>query len=502
MKKNKNVAKNKKVIIITILIFLIFFGIIELSLSNKDIFNKKESYRYFTGNIYTANHAANMLDCVYEEKNIIISPYNVNNSLALLYNVTDNNSKKELKYYFKKDLKSVNEEIIEKNSNISFDEILNNKYNKLYEEYIKELYDKSYDDLTIETIKLLSNQEKIEILTIIKKANLSLERQDSLNNLSEKEIKNYKLTEKEISYNNYYLKEQLDDVFIKYESYQIKNEIINYTELFTNGIKINNEIKDNNFLKSIPITELQGDTSTYAKQINDSIKNITSDNISRIINEDEIKENEIIITNTLHFNYKWSEEFKSDKITDTEFYKFNNEIEAVEMMYDIETSYYENSYAKAFSKDFENNKYSFVAILPNEFNDFSLSSINIDNLLLSEKKAKVLIGIPKFSYQSEINIKNIASSYNINEVFSEKANLTGLTDDKTKINKVIQKNKINIGEKGTVNSSMSQDSLKTFSEEEYNKSIILNRPFAFLIRNNESNEIILIGKVISPNESS
>ena len=171
-------------------------------------------------------------------------------------------------------------------------------------------------------------------------------------------------------------------------------------------------------------------------------------------------------------------------------------------MYDIETSYYENSYAKAFSKDFENNKYSFVAILPNEFNDFSLSSINIDNLLLSEKKAKVLIGIPKFSYQSEINIKNIASSYNINEVFSEKANLTGLTDDKTKINKVIQKNKINIGEKGTVNSSMSQDSLKTFSEEEYNKSIILNRPFAFLIRNNETNEIILIGKVISPNESS
>ena len=113
MKKNKNVAKNKKVIIITILIFLIFFGIIELSLSNKDIFNKTESYRYFTGNIYTANHAANMLDCVYEEKNIIISPCNVNNSLALLYNVTDNNSKKELKYYFKKDLKSVNEEIIE-----------------------------------------------------------------------------------------------------------------------------------------------------------------------------------------------------------------------------------------------------------------------------------------------------------------------------------------------------------------------------------------------------
>ena len=39
------------------------------------------------------------------------------------------------------------------------------------------------------------------------------------------------------------------------------------------------------------------------------------------------------------------------------------------------------------------------------------------------------------------------------------------------------------------------------TEEEYSESIILNRPFAYLIRNNETNEIILMGKVININES-
>lgn len=509
MKKNKKdnlspkegIAKKKRVLLI-VLLFIISLGIIGLSLSKRDNLNNLENTRYFTGNLYTANHAANMLDYTYNQQNIVISPYNVNTSLAVLYNATDNNSKKEIKAYFKKDLNYVNEEINQKNISIYLDEETNNKYSNLYETYMNELIDNSYDNLTIDTIKLLSNKDKEEILLLIKKATLALERSKNSNNLTEKNIQNYKLTSKEISYNDYYIKQELNNIFTQYESYSIQNKVTNYTEIYTNNIEVNQEFKEKQNLEHITFTKLETNAIESAKKINDNIKSITHDNVSRVVSEEDIKEDEIIIINSLYFNYKWSEEFRSDKVSDTDFYKFNNEIEVVEMMYDIETTYYENSYAKAFSKNFENDKYSFIAILPNSSEDFSLSSLNIDNLLTSEKNSKTLIGIPKFSYQSETNMKDLASNYKINEVFTEKANLTKLTDDKTQITKMIQKTKISIGEKGTVNSTMSQSNLENYSEEDYTQSIILNRPFAFLIKNNENNEIILIGKVVSPNENS
>lgn len=509
MKKNKKdnlspkegIAKKKRVLLI-VLLFIISLGIIGFSLSKRDNLNNLENTRYFTGNLYTANHAANMLDYAYNQQNIVISPYNVNTSLAVLYNATDNNSKKEIKAYFKKDLNYVNEEINQKNISIYLDEETNNKYSNLYETYMNELIDNSYDNLTIDTIKLLSNKDKEEILLLIKKATLALERSKNSNNLTEKNIQNYKLTSKEISYNDYYIKQELNNIFTQYESYSIQNKVTNYTEIYTNNIEVNQEFKEKQNLEHITFTKLETNAIESAKKINDNIKSITHDNVSRVVSEEDIKEDEIIIINSLYFNYKWSEEFRSDKVSDTDFYKFNNEIEVVEMMYDIETTYYENSYAKAFSKNFENDKYSFIAILPNSSEDFSLSSLNIDNLLTSEKNSKTLIGIPKFSYQSETNMKDLASNYKINEVFTEKANLTKLTDDKTQITKMIQKTKISIGEKGTVNSTMSQSNLENYSEEDYTQSIILNRPFAFLIKNNENNEIILIGKVVSPNENS
>lgn len=498
----KGIAKNKRVLIIIIILFVTSLGIIGFSLSKRDNIIYKENTRYFTGNLYTANHAANMLDYVYENDNIIISPYNVNYSLAVLYNATDNNSHKELKSYFKKNLETINNEIIIKEQNLVSEEKLENKFTKLYENYIKEIYNKTYDNLTIDTIKLLSDKEKQEILLLIKKASLTYERMNNLNKISEKEIKNYKLTSSETTSNDYHIKESLDNILDDYESYIIKNEVVNYTEVYSNNIKVKEEFKKEIKPFNISITELKNNNLEDTKTINDNIKSITSDNITRVVSEEELTSNELIIINTLHFNYGWEESFTSDKVSDTEFYKFNNEVSAVEMMYGKETSYYENKYAKAFSKDFENGKYSYIGILPNSTEDFSLSSLNIDDLLLSKKNKNVLIGIPKITYQSEIDIEKIVSNYNVNEVFNENTNLTKMTEDKAQISKMSQKIKITIGEKGTVINEMNKKTYEGFSEEEYEDSIILNRPYAYLIRNNETNEIILIGKVISPNESS
>lgn len=509
MKKNKKAnlplkqgtKKNKKIYITIIVITIIIIGISTIIYFTKDNKKIEENTRYFTGNLYTANHAANLLDYAYNNKNIIISPLNLNSSLAIIYNATDNNSTKELKSYFKTTPTKLNEELKIKLNTLEEPKKEETNFDKLYKSYIKKFYDNSYDNLTISAIDLLSTQNREELLLLIRKIILTYSRIEGLNSYTEKEIKNYKLTSKETKYSGYTIKQEIDKILDYNESYNIKNEINNYTEIYINNIDINDDYLKKTEIYNYKITPLKEEISTNVKTINDNIKLATSEKISRVVSAADLEENNIMLINSLYFNYEWDESFSKLEVKDTEFYHFNDENEIVEMMYDVESKYYENNYALAFSKDFENKKYSFVGILPKETDEFSLSSLDIDSLLNSEKKSNVYIGIPKISYQSEIDLIELLKNQKIKEIFTDNANLTQLTSDKTKISKYTQKIGLTIAERGTIESTITTSELESNTEEEYSESIILNRPFAYLIRNNETNEIIMIGKVININES-
>lgn len=447
---------------------------------------------YYTGDIYSANHAANMLDYLDEGNNIILSPINVNSSLAILYNGTDNNSNKELKRYFKNSTNKVNEDMNNKLSTLNAENKTKTKFNNLYESYIQELNNNSYNTLTLSTISLLSKEQKEELTLLLRKIQITHDRINNKNNLTEKNIKEYKLTTEELSYNNYNIKELLDNVISNYESYNIVNEVNNYT-----GIYINN------FDKKTLEKDFVNDTSIYnydLEPINNDIS-LARSNISRYVDQDTIGEKDIIVTNNLYFNYSWNTPFNQNNIKDTEFYNIDNDVQAVEMMYTKQTTYLENSKAKGFKYDFENGKYSFVGILPKSHEDFKLSTLNIDSLLLSKKEGNVLIGIPKMNYSSEIDIKQLISNYNVNEIFTSKANFSKITNDNISINKMTQKNYLTIAEKGTIKSNLKQAELTAFNEN-YTDEIILNRPYAYLIINNETNDILFIGKVVRVNENS
>lgn len=442
---------------------------------------------YYTGDIYSANHAANMLDYLDEGNNIILSPINVNSSLAILYNGTDNNSNKEIKRYFKNNSTKVNEDMHNRLSTLNANNKPKTKYNNLYESYVKELNDNSYSNLTLSTIALLTKDQREELILLLRKIEISCDRINNKNNYSEKTIKTYKLTSEELQYNNYKIKEILDKVISDYESYDIVNQVNNYTNIYINNLDE----------KSIEKEFLQ-DTSIYNYDLETKSNNITS---YRSIQNELLNENDIVVTNNLLFNYSWDIPFYQNSIKDTEFYNIDGNVQAVEMMYTKQTTYLENSKAKGFKYDFEGGKYSFVGILPKQHNNFQLSTLNIDSLLLSKKEGSVLIGIPKMNYNSEIDVKKLLSHYNVNEIFTSKANFSKITPNNISINKMTQKNILTIAEKGTIKSNLKQVELASY-ENETTDQIILNRPYAYLIINNETNDILFIGKVVRINEGS
>lgn len=500
----KGKKRLKREISLVLRIVIIAFSIILMEhffINEKIIY--KEEIKYFSGNLYSINQAANMIDLIETKENIIISPFNINSSLGIMYSATDNNSNKEIKQYFKKSIEDVNEELITKISKLEYKEKEKNKFDILYENYIKKLNEKGYSSYKINNIESLKTKEKESLILLLKRIQLTSDRIKKLNNLSINSIKQYKLNKNEISYNSYNIKSLIDSVLDEYENYQIENNVTNYHHIFLakdNKDKIEKEFSEiiKSYNSSINFVNFSL-KETAAKKINESVQKSTNEKIKRVIEPKEINDESLFMINGLHFNYKWEKSFNNKKILNEEFYNYDDTIGIVEMMYDIENIYFENKYAKGFKKTFEGNKYSFIGILPNKTGDFKLSTLDLESLISSEKTEKVKIGIPNFSYQSEIDMKKLLKNYNIKEIFTPHANFSQMTNNKVNNIKVIQKSSINIAQKGTENSNVILTSFENETEEESLKKIILNRPFAYLIINNETNDILLIGKITSLN---
>lgn len=453
--------KNKNKIPILITILILIFGIIFIFMKLNTSTSYKESINFYTGDIFSYNYNANLIDNLNED-NTVISPLMINKTLVMFYYGSDNNTKKEIKNYFHKSEDEVNSIINEKIKENTITKKTLNDYEKNYESLIEKLYKEGYSNLTIETINKLEESDKEKILLLLKKISLNYEGMYNEKRMSIKNINKYTLSKKDINYNSYYIKNLLDDTLDKYESYKLKTEI-NYTSIITyNKNKI-----------------------TWNTDYQNKIKSL---NIELIESNDDMN---FLMTSETFFSSEWEKNINIDLIKNIEFQNTDDTISAVEMMFSEEMAYYENNYAVAFKKNYQNTKYSFVGILPKQ-RDYKASNLNIDDLLHSEKKGPVRIGIPRFSLKESVDLRNIIPSGTIN---LNNPNLTKSSEDTYEMKEIQINTTFEIGDKGTTNTQVGKipDTIEKLTEPK--KDILLNKPFFFLIINNDTNDCIMIGKI-------
>ncbi len=474
-KKNKRIPIYIFVLVLTT-ILVVFYAAISYEIKYED--NKS----YYTGNLYTPNHSANLID--YTDGNQIISPINLNKSLIALYYGSDNNTKKELNTYFKNNEEKSKEQLLEIQKRNTVSSYIENEFTNNYEKLMNEFINNNYNNLTIDILNSMETEEKEKIQLLIKKINLNYERITGQNELTIKYINKYVLSKKEINNNSYNIKDNIDDILNKWESYNIKPTIRFDNRFYYNkDLKINKEYVDKINDLDITLTPTEkNDTNIINMDINSwnrSYKNIEFQ-----------KEIELISINIVDYINEWDIPFTKDNIRSSEFTNKGN-ISAVDMMYGEESTYLENNYAIGFQKDFKNKEYSFIGILPKK-EEYIASNLDLNNFINSTKKGPVKIGIPRFEINSSINLIDLLSHEKIQ---FQKSNLSKMIDTNPKINLYEQKILFQIGDKGTIDTKVSLNNNEPIIQKEYKKEIILNSPFYFLIMNNETKDIIFIGRI-------
>ena len=253
-------------------------------------------------------------------------------------------------------------------------------------------------------------------------------------------------------------------------------------------------------------------TLPVIQDVNYWVNNKTNGMIDGVLVEDPdlYRDMLMLLMNTVAFEADWSSPYTADDVHGSEFTLANGEKFMADMMNDKLAWYMETEKATAFKKFYAGGDYSFVGILPNE--DISaadyvaaLSGEELTNLLDSATTDyDVYTSIPRFTYDFEAELNQPLSEMGMPTAFDDmKAEFQGLnTSDvlgNTYISSVIHKTHIQVDELGTKAGAVTAVIMAPNSAGPSNvKTVRLDRPFVYMIYDENEKLPIFIGTVMQP----
>ena len=255
------------------------------------------------------------------------------------------------------------------------------------------------------------------------------------------------------------------------------------------------------------------DSTKSASDINNWVDEKTRHLIPSIVSEDSISNaTASVLVNTIYFNSNWIEDWYE---TEGSFTSFDGTTTENKLIRNTVTAYYENDKATAFGMRYKNS-FEFIGILPNEEGEFNISDLDINSLLENEKTSEydyIYAEMPRLKYETsnEILKDTFTNDFGMERLFSDTEaefdELIELNDEqRVYISDIIQKCTIDLDEYGTEAAAvtamlMDMNSAIPFEQDLKEVEVILNRPFAYLIIDRESNEIAFMGKVVNVESS-
>lgn len=242
------------------------------------------------------------------------------------------------------------------------------------------------------------------------------------------------------------------------------------------------------------------DASTVS-DINHWVKHETNDMIPKILDglSADIR---LILINAIAFDGKWVDAFHSNETFDAPFTQSDGTIRQVSMMHGEAPVYLESDDAVGFRKPYCDG-YSFVAVLPNAEQSIAEFIAGWTGERLTEwmdqaQYTTVHIGLPKFKSEYGIRLNHALQAMGMTDAFTDQADFSGICDDSICIDDVLHKTYIDVDENGTKAAAVTAVTMKTCAlEPTESKTVILDRPFVYMIVEDTTNIPLFIGTVTS-----
>lgn len=271
----------------------------------------------------------------------------------------------------------------------------------------------------------------------------------------------------------------------------------------TEGFHVNEEFLQNNAdWYDAQIYSAPFDNGTV-KDINAWCSQQTDKMIDNII--DEIDPADVMyLINALAFDAKWSVKYEKDNVKEGRFTSYGGTSSNVQMLSSKESTYISSDGVTGFAKNYSGDKYSFVALLPDEDTDIYGFANSLDgetwlSMWNSRREADVNVKMPEFTYDAKMNLKDTLMELGITDMFDE-----GTADFRPLgtceglnlyCSAIEQKVFVRVDRSGTKAAAITWGTMNKASVPMTMFSVILDRPFVYAIVDNATGLPLFLGAV-------
>ncbi|KAK5637986.1 hypothetical protein RI129_012281 [Pyrocoelia pectoralis] len=183
----------------------------------------------------------------------------------------------------------------------------------------------------------------------------------------------------------------------------------------------------------------------------------TENRITNLLTTQDIKDDtRAILLNAIYFQATWAKRFHEENTIEKPFYTSPTKTSPVKMMEQTSTfEYLDQPNAQFLKMSYLGTDAVMVVVLPKEKDGLSKLEDQIDNVLSAKnfEHKKVHVLFPKFTMDTKIKMKPLLERLGVIDLFKPTADLTDLSDNRLYISEVVQKNYIEVNEKGTIAAS-------------------------------------------------
>jgi len=215
----------------------------------------------------------------------------------------------------------------------------------------------------------------------------------------------------------------------------------------------------------------------------------------------------LVLTNAIYFKGDWKHQFKERLTKEAPFYvTVGKTVRAPLMLQREEYNYAEADDVQILELPYKSGQLSMIVFLPKtrdglEKMEKSLTPDTLKDHLKKLRTTDVIVHLPKFKLTSEFRMKKILSTLGMRDAFSPlKADFSGMTKkEKLFISAVLHKAFVEVNEEGTEAAAATGVVVGTTSVPLPPKEFRADHPFLFLIRDNQTESILFMGRLTNPN---
>ena len=246
------------------------------------------------------------------------------------------------------------------------------------------------------------------------------------------------------------------------------------------------------------------------KTINDWIARQTDDKIQDLLASGVLDANtRLVLTNAIYFKARWTHEFGKTNTADAPFHTSPAAETAVPTMHLT----HRLRYAAADGIQVldlpysQNDSLSMFVLLPDKVDGLAdlekrLTADNLDKWSQGLKPRPVRVSLPKFKLTSQFALGDVLAALGMPLAFSSRADFSKMSSEqKLFISAVIHKAFVDVNEEGTEAAAATAVTMRAMAVAPTREEPVefrADHPFVFLIRDNRTQSILFLGRLVAP----